>query len=128
MAITEKQLADAKSLMHQALFILRDRVEVGQVPIPAFGICPNIDHILTKDFGRLDLAASNAAYRVLRELFEQWPRIAMMDLMTPGVGQIPNLSYPVDGYAGYTTDRLTGRMWRNKRRLELLDWLINQPC
>lgn len=35
-------------------------------------------------------------------------------------------SYPVDGISGYRIDQHTNTIWSNPKRIELLDWLIEQ--
>lgn len=68
--------------------------------IPSSGICANVDYLGTR------LPAS---------LLLEWP------------GSIdPLAAYPVEGSLSvYNRDAAEGTLWKNPRRLALLDWLID---
>jgi len=99
-----------KAKLHAALLELRSRVrryaEKGYSSTlrTDSGICGNL-RIMT---GRWD------EYNLCEKLCDKWP------------GRSSETCYPVGGYDEFCEEELNGTMWNNPRRLELLDWLIEE--
>ena len=105
-------------IMLQALVTVREAVPALQEkkverPFDAtLGICANV-YWQPEIY---DNADNVYLMLTLRDRMQEWPSVRR--------GKNAQLAYPVGGYDEYVEERITGAVWTNKRRLELLDWLI----
>lgn len=104
-------LLEALKALHDVLPELRKGKDNGCF-YACNGICSNVDDYL---FAVYDGEVCGIACVRLPDIIARWPDMGAF-----------NCIYPVGGHAEFEEERWSGAVWKNPRRIELLEWLIEE--
>lgn len=92
---------------------------------PLNGICKAVDHycyVLVK----LNHYQTDKVNYLLRKLIESWPLCATYDFADQSGQLVKNTTFPITSGAEWYDEKLKGNIWKNLKRLELLEYLIQE--
>lgn len=90
-----------------------------------FGICKAVEHYCEKVI-KIHDEASYVVSDTLSQLIKTWPHCATYNFTDESGQFVRNHSFPVSTSAEWTQESKDGTIWKNLKRLELLEYLIQE--
>lgn len=89
------------------------------------GICKAVEYYHQK-VKRINANAGDVVQRNLFVLIKSWPHCLTYDFKDESGEYVRNTSFPVTSHLEWDDERNNGTIWHNLKRLELLEYLIQE--
>lgn len=89
------------------------------------GICKAVEHY-SYVLVNLDSYQTEEVTTLLRKLIESWPLCATYDFADQSGQLVKNTTFPITDGSVWFDERTKGTIWKNLKRLELLEYLIQE--
>lgn len=89
------------------------------------GICKAVEYYHQK-VKRINANAGDVVQRNLSALIKSWPHCLTYDFTDQSGQLVKNISFPVTTSGQWIQETIDGTIWKNLKRLELLEYLIQE--